>query len=426
MALGLYTALWRLALPLVLARLYWRGRTHPDARRRLGERLAWGQGRDGIGASPVDLWIHAVSVGEVQAAAALIRRLLESEPGRRILVTTTTPTGAERLRALFGDQVAHRYTPFDLPGVMECFIARVRPQLVIVMETEIWPNMLAVLERHGIPAALVNARLSERSARGYARLPCLIRPALARFSLIAAQTRADARRLIALGAPRPCVQVTGNLKFDPVQPEDLATRAGEIRHLWGAERPVWVAASTHEGEEIQVLQAHRRLLAQRPEALLVLVPRHPERFDAVASLIARQGLAFARRSQGQEVTPGQSIYLGDTLGELTYFLAAADLAFIGGSLVPRGGHNPLEAAVSGIPILLGPHTFNFAAIVRMLYEAGAAEQVEDVETLSRCLIDLFDAPGRRVLMGERGREVVARHRGALERLWVALAPWLSS
>ena len=427
MALRLYTALWRLALPLVLARLYWRSRTQPAYRQRIGERLVWNAGRKGEGearTSKADIWIHAVSVGEVQAAEPLIRRLLESEPTRAILVTTTTPTGAERLRALFGERVAHHYTPFDLPSLMARFIERVAPRLVIVMETEIWPNMLAALDRRGIPVALVNARLSERSARGYARLARLTRPTLARFALIAAQAPADAERFVTLGAPRARVRVMGSLKFDLAQPEDLATRAGEMRRLWGEGRPVWVAASTHEGEEIQVLQAHQRLLAHRPDALLVLVPRHPERFDAVAALIARQGLAFVRRSQERAAAPGEAVYLGDSMGELTCFLAAGDLAFIGGSLVPRGGHNPLEAAASGVPVLLGPHTFNFAAIARMLYEAGAAERVEDVETLGRCLIDLFDDPERRARMGACGRDVVERNRGALERLLAALAPWL--
>lgn len=429
MALALYTALWRLALPLVLARLYWRGRTQPAYRQRIGERLVRDSSRKGEGkvrASRADIWIHAVSVGEVQAAEPLIRRLLESDPERAILVTTTTPTGAERLRTLFGERVAHHYTPFDLPDVMARFIDHMAPRLVIVMETEIWPNMLAVLEQRGIPVALVNARLSERSARGYARLARLTRPALARFALIAAQAPADAERLIALGAPRERVQVMGSLKFDLVQPEDLTTRAGEMRRLWGEGRPVWVAASTHEGEEIQVLQAHRRLLAHRPDALLVLVPRHPERFEAVAALIARQSLAFARRRQARAVAPGESVYLGDSMGELTCFLAAGDLAFIGGSLVPRGGHNPLEAAASGIPVLLGPHTFNFAAIAQMLYEAGATERVEDVEALSQCLINLFDDAERRACLGRRGREVVERNRGALDRLLAALAPWLAS
>jgi 3-deoxy-D-manno-octulosonic-acid transferase len=427
-ALALYTGLWRLALPLVLARLYWRGRTQSAYRQRIGERLALGGGREGPGevrAPRADIWIHAVSVGEVQAAEPLIRRLLESELARAILVTTTTPTGAERLRALFGARVAHHYTPFDLPGVMARFLDQIQPRLVIVMETEIWPNMLAALAQRTIPVALVNARLSERSARGYARLSRLTRPSLARFALIAAQAPADAERFVALGASREHVQVMGSLKFDLVQPDDLATRAGEMRCLWGIARPVWIAASTHEGEEIQVLQAHQHLLAYRPDALLVLVPRHPERFEAVAALIARQGLAFARRRQARAVAPSESVYLGDSMGELTCFLAASDLAFIGGSLVPRGGHNPLEAAASGVPVILGPQTFNFATIAHMLYEADAAKRVEDVETLSRCLIDLFDDAERRTLMGARGREVVERNRGALERLLAALAPWLA-
>ncbi|MTW21743.1 lipid IV(A) 3-deoxy-D-manno-octulosonic acid transferase [Allochromatium palmeri] len=428
MALALYTGLWRLALPLVLARLYWRGRQQPAYRQRIGERLAWasGGGREGQGrASRIAIWIHAVSVGEVQAAEPLIRRLLETDPARAILVTTTTPTGAERLRALFGERVAHHYTPFDLPGVMARFLDQIEPRLVIVMETEIWPNMLAVLEQRAIPVALVNARLSARSARGYARLSSLTRQALGRFALIAAQAPADAERFIALGARRERVQVTGSLKFDVVRAEDLAIGAREVRRLWGAERPVWIAASTHEGEETQMLRAHQRLLAHYPDALLVLVPRHPERFEAVATLIERQGLAFARRSQARAVASNESVYLGDSMGELTCFLAASDLAFIGGSLVPRGGHNPLEASVAGIPVILGPQTFNFAAIVQSLRAAGAAEQVEDVAALSQCLLDLFDDPERRARMGLRGRDVVERNRGALERLLSALAPWLA-
>ncbi|MGQ9659831.1 MAG: lipid IV(A) 3-deoxy-D-manno-octulosonic acid transferase [Thermochromatium sp.] len=429
-ALALYTGLWYLALPLVLLRLYWRGRRQSAYRERIGERLAWDRdgrrpGKEEVRALRADIWIHAVSVGEVQAAAPLIQHLLEAEPAPRILVTTTTPTGAERLRARFGERVAHHYIPFDLPSLMARFIARVAPRLVIVMETEIWPNMLAVLEQRGIPVALVNARLSARSARGYARLAWLMRPALARFALIAAQAPADAERFIALGAPRARVQVMGSLKFDLIQPEDLMVRAAEIRRLWGEGRPVWVAASTHEGEEVQVLQAHQGLLAHRPEALLVLVPRHPERFDTVAALIARQGLALVRRSQTQAVAPGQSVYLGDSMGELIYWLAASDLAFIGGSLVPKGGHNPLEAAAVGVPVLLGPHTFNFTAIVHLLDEAGAVVRIEEAEGLSRCLIDLFDDPRRRARMGACGREVVERHRGALERLLAALAPWIS-
>ena len=427
MALALYTGLWRLALPLVLARLYWRGRTQPAYRQRIAERLARNGGRTGRGGtSRGDIWIHAVSVGEVQAAEPLIRHLLESEPARAILVTTTTPTGAERLRALFGERVAHHYTPFDLPDVMARFVEQVDPRLVIVMETEIWPNQLAVLEQRGISVALVNARLSERSARGYARLSTLTRQTLALFALIAAQAPADAERFVALGAPRERMQVTGSLKFDLVQPEDLEARAETMRRLWGTERPVWIAASTHEGEEIQVLQAHQRLLACRSDALLVLVPRHPERFEAVAQLIEHQRLAFARRRQERAVAPGESVYLGDSMGELRCFLAAGDLAFIGGSLVPTGGHNPLEAAASGIPVLLGPHTFNFATIARLLFEAGAAERVEDADSLSRRLIELFNDPEHCARMGARGREVVARHRGALGRLLAALAPWLAA
>ncbi|MBK1722439.1 3-deoxy-D-manno-octulosonic acid transferase [Thiocystis violacea] len=411
MSLRLYSTLLRLALPLALARLYVRGIKAPAYRRRIGERLALGRP-----APRAEVWIHAVSVGEVQAAELLIRRLRHRDPETAILVTTTTPTGAARLRDLFGDQVAHRYTPYDLPGIVARFLDQVRPSLVVVMETEIWPNILAACARRGLAVVLANARLSARSARGYARLADLTRQTLRCFSGIAAQSPADAERFLALGADPQRVRVTGSIKFDLRQPASQRESAESLRRGWGVERPVWVAASTHEGEEGPVLQAHRRVLEHLPNALLVLVPRHPERFERVAGLVSRHGFSLARRSRRDPCEARTRVLLGDTMGELPAFLAAGDAAFIGGSLVPTGGHNLLEAAAAGVPAAVGPHTFNFAAITEMLVEQGAARRVANADELAEVMQAWLGDAALRAQVGEQGRALVERNRGALERL----------
>lgn len=407
----LYTALLRLLLPLALLRLYWRSFKSPAYRRRVGERLA-------LGSAPpaAQVWVHAVSVGEVQAAEPLIRHLLTRTPPIQVLVTTTTPTGAERLHACFGDQVVHRYTPYDLPGVLARFLNRVRPALMIVMETEIWPNTLAACAASGIPVILANARLSERSARGYGRFARLTREALRDFDVIAAQAEPDARRFIALGADPERVQITGSIKFDLRQPASLLDQADAMRRLWGADRPVWVAASTHEGEDELLLAAHRGVRSAVPGALLVLVPRHPERFDRVAALVTRQELSLARRSLQEPCLQSTAVFLGDTMGELPVFLAAADAAFIGGSLVPSGGHNLLEAAAVGVPVAVGPHHFNFAAITDLLCDQGGAVAVADAAQLTDILIAWLSDATERARIGENGRRVVEENRGALARL----------
>lgn len=411
MTLGLYSLLLRLALPFALLRLYWRSLRNPPYRQGIGERLAWSSP-----APPSEVWLHAVSVGEVQAAERLIRHLLDRDGSKRVLVTTTTPTGATRLRQLFGDTVSHRYTPYDLPGILSRFLDQVQPRLVIVMETEIWPNLLAACKQREIPTLLANARLSQRSARGYARLQDLTRTTLGRFDLIAAQTDADAARFVELGAAPERVRVTGSLKFDLRPSPTLRDQTDRLRRIWGAQRPVWVAASTHEGEEQPLLQVHRQVRAQIPKALLVLVPRHPERFDRVADLVQRQDLSLSRRSRRQACGEEVAVFLGDTMGELPLFLAAADAAFIGGSLVPVGGHNPLEAAVAGVPLAVGPHTFNFAAIVELLIAEGAAARIPDPDALAERIASWLADPGLRARMGDQGRRVVERNRGALERL----------
>ena len=409
----LYSLLLYLALPFLLVRLLWRSRRAPAYRERWRERLGfYGDTRR----MRAGLWVHAVSVGEVQAAQPLIRHFLHHHPGDGVLVTTTTPTGFERLRALFEDRVHHVYTPFDLTPVMNSLLDRVRPRLAVIMETEIWPNMLRACEQRGIPTLLANARLSARSAQGYARLGGFARQTFARIGSIAAQSEADARRFHALGAASERIRVTGSIKFDVRLPASLREQAEVMRRLWGTGRPVWVAASTHEGEEEQVLAAHGDVRRRLPHALLVLVPRHPERFDRVAALVSRHGLALTRRSLGGGCDSNTAVFLGDTMGELPIFIAAADAAFIGGSLVPVGGHNLLEAAAVGVPAAIGPHVFNFAQITDLLVNEGAAFQVSDAAELARRVTGWLGDAAARARIGENGRRVVQQNRGALQRL----------
>jgi 3-deoxy-D-manno-octulosonic-acid transferase len=406
----LYSALLWLMLPLVLLRLFWRSRLAPAYRERWRERV-------GLYDPPpqhADVWVHAVSVGEVQAAQPLIRHLLRRECS--VLVTTTTPTGARRLDDLLGKAVQHRYTPFDLGLIMRRFLDAVSPRLVLVMETEIWPNMLAACERRGIEVILVNARLSARSATAYARARHFSAETMRRFALIAAQSADDAARFRDLGVDPARIAVTGSIKFDVQLPASLTDRAEVMRLAWGINRPVWVAASTHEGEEEQLLAVHTRVRRDFPAALLVLVPRHPERFERVAALVQRQGLTLARRSLNQPCDADTAVYLGDTMGELPVALAAADVAFVGGSLVPTGGHNLLEPAAVGVPVLTGPHTFNFAEITRLLLQKEAAVQVAGAADLGDWLTRWLGDAAERARIGENGRRTIEQNRGALERV----------
>lgn len=416
MANRLYSFLLLLLLPLVLLRLFWRGYRNPAYLERWPERI--GLWRRPL--RPVDLWIHAVSVGEVQAMQPLIRELLGREPAMELVVSTTTPTGARRLRELFGERVQHVFTPYDLPWIMRRFLNRVRPRMVLVVETEIWPNMLAVCAEREIPVILANARMSPRSARGYARVGGFTAQTLGRFARIAAQSQPDAERFIQLGAAADRVRVTGSIKFDVRLPASLRDRAEVLRRDWGVNRPVWVAASTHEGEEEPLLVVQRRLRQQFADVLLVLVPRHPERFDRVAALVRREGLAMVRRSEAPVCDADYSVYLLDSMGELPLFLAAADAAFIGGSLVPVGGHNLLEAAALAVPAAIGPHCFNFAEITRLLVAEEGAVLVKDAEALAPLLEAWLSDAAERARIGENGAAFVARNRGALQRLLALL------
>ena len=420
----LYTLLFHLGLPLVAIRLWLRARKAPAYARRIGERFAINL----PAMQPGGIWVHAVSVGESIAAAPMIRALLERYPQLPITVTCMTPTGSERIQALFAGEprIQHCYLPYDLPWAAARFLNRVQPKLAVIMETELWPNHIHQCAKRGIPVALANARLSARSAKGYGRFARLTRPMLEEMSLIAVQTETEAERFRQLGARPECVEVTGSIKFDlSINPQLLAD-ARELSEQWQAQaRPVWIAASTHEGEDEIVLAAHRRLLNQYPNALLILVPRHPERFNAVFELCRREGFATVRRSSGEAVNAATQVMLGDTMGELLFLYALADTAFVGGSLVPNGGHNLLEPAALAKPVLSGPHLFNFLEISALLRDAGALEEVDDAQGLALAVQRLFELPQDARRMGQAGLKVMQLNQGALQRLLDGLGRLLS-
>ena len=410
----LYSLLFHLGLPLVALRLFLRSRKAPAYAQRIGERFALNLPSMAKGG----IWVHAVSVGESIAAAPMIRALLKAHPQLPITITCMTPTGSERVRAMFADEprIQHCYLPYDLPWAAGRFLDHIQPRLAVIMETELWPNHIHQCAKRGIPVALANARLSERSARGYARFAGLTRPMLGEMSFIAVQTEVEAERFRQLGARPECVQVTGSIKFDLRIDEQLLPRARDLRAQWQAsQRPVWIAASTHEGEDEVILAAHRQLLAQHADALLILVPRHPERFNAVFELCCAQ-FPPCRRSSGEPVSEETAVLLGDTMGELLFLYALADIAFVGGSLVPNGGHNLLEPAALSLPVLSGPHLFNFLEIAAMLREAGALQEVEDAQGLKAQVQRLIELPQDALRMGEAGRAVMQANQGALQRL----------
>ena len=401
-----------------------RARKAPAYAKRIGERFAINLPALQSGG----IWVHAVSVGESIAAAPMIRALLKRYPQLPITVTCMTPTGSERIKALFADEprVQHCYLPYDLPWAAARFLERVKPKLGVIMETELWPNHIHQCAKRGIPVALANARLSARSARGYARFAGLTRPMLEEMSLIAVQTEAEAERFRQLGARPECVEVTGSIKFDLSIDPQLLINARELRDQWRAQaRPVWIAASTHEGEDEIVLAAHRQFLANYPDALLILVPRHPERFNSVFELCQREGFATVRRSSGEPVITQTQVLLGDTMGELLFLYALADSAFVGGSLVPNGGHNLLEPAALAKPVLSGPHLFNFLEIAAKLREAGALEEVDDAQGLAVAVQRLFELPQDAQRMSDAGLQVMQANQGALQRLLDGLARLIS-
>lgn len=411
-----------LVAPLMFLFWLFRGLRNRSYLDRLGQRF-------GIGVPKLagpSIWIHAVSVGEVQAAVPLVNALKSLYPSKAVVVTTVTPTGAARVRAAFGDSVLHVYVPFETNGAITRFFDGIRPEIAIIMETEIWPNLYNECGIRGVPLVLASARISPRSVGRYKRLVPLFREALSHGIVIAAQSEADAMRFRELGASPQRTFVTGNLKFDVHLDPSLTDIGKALRKMLGPDRPIWVAASTHAGEEDQIVAAHAAIRESLPGALLVMIPRHPERFDDVAKSLRDADVSHVRRTEKRPPGLETSVFLCDTMGEVPGFYAAGDVAFVGGSLVPVGGHNLLEPAVQGIPVVSGPHYFNSEDIARLLTDADACCVVADAEALGECVLRLLNAPEERARRGRNGKAVIEENRGALAQMLELIAPLLST
>lgn len=408
----LYSFIFLLAIPIIVLRLIWRGCRASAYFKRWSERFGLKPAPDST--KPV-LWVHAVSVGEVEAARPLVDALREQYPEHQLLITTMTPTGSARVGLLYADSVLHCYLPYDLPFAVSRFLKSARPELGLIMETELWPNLIHHAKALDIPMVLANARLSARSAAGYQRIATLTRSMLQSFSLIAAQSQDDRQRFIALGADKTQVHAVGNLKFEIALPASLTEQAEAMRANWG-NRPVFIAASTHEGEDEIILNASRQIRADFPDLLLILVPRHPERFDKVAALSQRAGFKILRRKDNGMCSRDIQVLVVDTMGELTLFYGTADIAFVGGSLVPRGGHNLLEPAALGRAVIIGPHYFNFSEISRQFLDANAALEIDSSESLAAAVSDLLKNPQKRADMGQAGHKLILQSQGASKRL----------
>ncbi|MEI8601635.1 lipid IV(A) 3-deoxy-D-manno-octulosonic acid transferase [Shewanella sp. PP-Sp27a-2] len=417
----LYSTILYLLSPLLIVYLAFRAIKSPDYRGRWGERFGLTRLKS------TDLLIHSVSMGETLAAIPLIRLIMQSHPELSITVTTTSPTGSAQVRKAFGDSVQHCYLPFDLPWCVRRFLRQVSPKWCVIMETELWPNLIAVAAKRGVRLMLANARLSTKSAAQYAKHPTLNRPMLQRLDVIAVQTQVEAQRFIELGVSPDRVTVCGSLKFDlSITPERLAN-AKQLRQAWGRETsPIWVAGSVHPGEFDAMLTAHRQLLAQWPDALMIIAPRHPEQFSAVAEVVASQGFESVRRSGNFPVTATTQVLVGDTMGELLTFYGAADQAFVGGTLIANGGHNPLEPVAMGMPVMVGPNHWDFAQITLMLADAGGLRIVATADELAANLIAYFAKPELRQQAVNAGLAVVEANRGALQRQFTLVQSLIKS
>ena len=415
----LYNLLSYLALIPYAGLFLFRSVSNPAYRRNLGQRFGFGFPR-----IRESIWLHAVSVGEVQAALPLVRALRRRYPDVRLLVTTVTPTGAARVRAVFGDDVEHSYIPFEFPYAIKRFFRAVNPQAALIMETEIWPNLYRACGVRRIPLVLVSARISPRSVPGYARMLPMIRETLSHGIIIAAQSQSDADRFLALGADPARTTVMGNIKFDVELPEGTRAAGVRLRQETIGDRLVWIAASTHRGEEQQVLDAHRTLLVRHPELLLILVPRHPERFAEVQKLVEKSGFEMISRTDGSPCDHATQVLLGDTMGEMPLFFAASDIAFIAGSLVPIGGHNLLEPAAQGLPVITGPYNSNAQGIADLFVELDACRRVADWQELATVVGECLENPRAAQRLGMNALALLEQNRGALARLLSLLDPLL--
>lgn len=393
-----------------MLRLFWRARKTKDYARRLRERFAyqsvpneWQSG----------LWVHAVSVGEVLAAVPMVKAIQQQYPDLPIVITTMTPTGSARVVANFADSVYHCYVPYDLPTVVARFLTKIKPRALMLLETELWPNILHQCKTKHIPVMLANARMSEKSFNGYSRIKHTTQQMLSAITILAAHAQTDAERFIKLGMAKERVTVTGSIKFELKLPASLLEKAEVLRKVLGEQRPIWVAGSTHEGEDEQVLAAHEIILKTLSNALLIISPRHPERFNNVYQLATKKGFKVARRSTNEQCTEQTLVYLADTMGELLLMYAAIDVAFVGGSLVDHGGHNLLEPASLGIASITGFSNYNFTDISSMLISANATLQVNDSNQLAQVVLQLLQDSNQRFEMGEKGRQVIDQNKGAL-------------
>ena len=418
----LYSAIFYLLIPFILLRLLWRSIKAPEYRRRWLERF----GIYGKKYSQDVIWFHAVSVGEAEALFPLVRRLQQQFPQQTLLVTTTTPTGSARVSAMLCNTVEHVYLPYDVPIVVKRFMRCFKPKLAVIMETEIWPNLFHYCGENNIPLYLINARLSEKSRRGYSKLPALIHPVLASIKQIAAQTQDDAERYLAIGAKPRQVVTFGNIKFDLEIPREIIDEGKQLKASVFKGRFVWLAASTHKGEEALFMAIYQALKPNIPSLLLVIVPRHPERFVEVRELGSQYQLRLVTRTSKLACSTDTDVYLADTMGELKMIYAAADLAFIGGSMVPVGGHNLLEAAAIGVPVLFGPYMANFKDIADKVLAQKAAVQCQDQNEIIKMIQNLYSDSQLRDLLIANGKAFVQENRGALGNISQMLIKELDS
>ncbi len=409
-----YSILFFLLLPIIILRLLLRGLKSSAYMSRWPERFGFVEQRK---TAKDVIWLHAVSVGETLAAVPLVKALQEKYPDQRLIVTCMTPTGSERIKAAFGNSVDHCYAPYDMPDAVARFLNRVKPKILIIMETELWPNTIAACHKRKIPVVLANGRLSEKSASAYARITPLVRPMLAGLTAVAAQHNDDGARFTALGLAESSLSITGNIKFDLSLDELTREKARALSAEWrgNGQRPIFLAASTHRGEDEIILQAFAKVKAKIDNPLLVLVPRHPERFNQVAELCLSTGLNLARRARADS-PEGADILLGDTMGELMTFFGACDIAFIGGSLVPTGGHNIIEPAAWGVPVLSGPHLFNFSEASQLLLDGGAMHICQSADQMAEQVVGLLQNQAQRTEMGDAAQRIAEENRGALDRL----------
>ncbi|MGB4498853.1 MAG: lipid IV(A) 3-deoxy-D-manno-octulosonic acid transferase [Methylococcaceae bacterium] len=413
---NLYSFLFYSAIPLVISRLWWRSLKNPAYRQRIFERF-------GIYSQSYQqnvIWFHAVSVGESEALFPLIHLIQTRQPTISILITTTTPTGSARVQTVFGDSVQHVYLPYDLPDVVARFLKTFKPKIAVIVETEIWANLFHACEKNQISLYLINARLSEKSVRGYQKIPALVLPALNAITKIATQTEMDKNRFIEIGAKPENVENLGNIKFDVTVTDEVLSQGHALKNQLFKNRFIFLAASTHDGEEILLIEAYKNLKKQIPELLLAIAPRHPERFAIVENLAKNVNLQIITRTSNQICENETDVFLIDTLGELKLFYATADITFVGGSFVPVGGHNVLEPAAVGVPVLFGLEMKNFALISTKILAANAAIQCENVTDLETKIVELYNQPELRNTLISNAKNFVAQNQGATERIYKLL------